>query len=195
MTSRMKLSTKLIGSVGTILGLAILLGTCSALVIRGLNQSMDYAVNVAAARRTIAHEIYGAALKMQSLDRAIMLRAIMQQGAGTEDLKQSLRRHRFGGPQVSQRLSGAHRRCQRPRVLRPGPHGVRRASQCAPGTGRIHGEAAVRPGAEGCRRARDAARRSGHHRSQATGAGATWPVCKRPATKPNRRLPPVSGWS
>ena len=89
MTSRMKLSTKLIGSVGTILGLAILLGTCSALVIRGLNQSMDYAVNSAAARRNHAHEIYGAALKMQSLDRGIMLRAIMQQGAGTEDLKQS----------------------------------------------------------------------------------------------------------
>src|ERR1700756_5252252 len=89
MTSRMKLSTKLIGSVGTILGLAILLGTSSALVIRGLNQSMDYAVNIAAARRTLAHDIYGAALKMQSLDRAIMLRAIVQQGAGTEDLKQS----------------------------------------------------------------------------------------------------------
>ena len=89
MTSRMKLSTKLIGSVGTILGLAILLGTCSALVIRGLNQSMDYAVNTAAARRNHAQEIYGAALKMQSLDRGIMLRAIMQQGAGTEDLKQS----------------------------------------------------------------------------------------------------------
>src|SRR5580704_17658036 len=89
MTSRMKLSTKLIGSVGTILGLAILLGTCSALVIRGLGQSMDYAVNVAAQRRNLANEIYGAALKMQSLDRAIMLRAIMQQGAASEDLKQN----------------------------------------------------------------------------------------------------------
>ena len=89
MTSHMKLSTKLIGSVGTILGLAILLGTSSALVIRGLGQSMDYAVNVAAQRRNLANDIYGAALKMQSLDRGIMLRAIMQQGAGTEDLKQS----------------------------------------------------------------------------------------------------------
>jgi len=89
MTSHMKLSTKLIGSVSTILGLAILLGTCSALVIRGLGQSMDYAVNVAAARRTVAQDLYGTALKMQSVDRAIMLRAIVQQGAGTDDLKQS----------------------------------------------------------------------------------------------------------
>jgi methyl-accepting chemotaxis protein len=89
MTSRMKLSTKLIGSVGTILGLAVLLGACSSLVIRGLSHSMDYAVNVAAQRRLTAQEIYGTALKMQSLDRAIMLRAIMQQGAGTDDLKQT----------------------------------------------------------------------------------------------------------
>ena len=91
MTSRMKLSTKLIGSAGTISGLAILLGACSIFWITGLNKSMQYAVNVAAKRRSIAQELYSSTLKMQSLDRAIMLRSILQQGAGAEDNKREYR--------------------------------------------------------------------------------------------------------
>ncbi len=91
MISRMKLSTKLIGSVGTILGLALVLGTCSTILITSLSTSMTYTLNVAAQRRTIAFEIYSSALKMQSLDRAIMLRSIMQQTAGVENHKQEYR--------------------------------------------------------------------------------------------------------
>jgi len=91
MTSRMKLSTKLIGSAGTISGLAVLLGACSIFWITGLNKSMQYAVNVAAKRRTIAQDLYASTLKMQSLDRAIMLRSILQQGSGAEDNKREYR--------------------------------------------------------------------------------------------------------
>ncbi len=91
MTSRMKLSTKLIGSAGSISALAVLLGACSIFWITGLNKSMQYAVNVAAKRRTIAQELYSSTLKMQSLDRAIMLRSIMQQGAGAESNKREYR--------------------------------------------------------------------------------------------------------
>jgi methyl-accepting chemotaxis protein len=91
MTSRMKLSTKLIGSTGTISALAILLGACSIFWITGLNKSMQYAVNVAAKRRMIAYDVYSATLRMQSLDRAIMLRSIMQQAAGAEDNKREYR--------------------------------------------------------------------------------------------------------
>src|SRR5579863_608401 len=91
MALRMKLSTKLIGSVGIISTLAILLGACSIFWISGLNKSMQYTVNVAAKRRTIAQELYASTLKMQSLDRAIMLRSIMQQGAGAEDNKREYR--------------------------------------------------------------------------------------------------------
>src|SRR4051812_2969334 len=91
MTSRMKLSTKLIGSVGTVSALAILLGACSIFWITGLNKSMQYAVNVAAKRRQIGSDLYASAVKMQSLDRAIMLRSIMQQGAGAEDTKREYR--------------------------------------------------------------------------------------------------------
>jgi methyl-accepting chemotaxis protein len=91
MISRMKLSTKLIGSVATILGLALILGTCATILITSLSRSMTYAVNVAAQRRVIAYDIYSAALKMQSLDRAIMLRSIMQQTAAVEAHKQDYR--------------------------------------------------------------------------------------------------------
>jgi methyl-accepting chemotaxis protein len=91
MTSRTKLSTKLIGSAGTISALAVLLGACSIFWISGLNKSMQYAVNVAAKRRTIAYELYSSTLRMQSLDRAIMLRSIMQQAAGAEDNKRDYR--------------------------------------------------------------------------------------------------------
>ena len=91
MTSRMKLSTKLIGSAGTISALAILLGACSIFWITGLNKSTQYAINVAAKRRRIAYDLYSSTLKMQSLDRAIMLRSIMQQGAGAEDNKREYR--------------------------------------------------------------------------------------------------------
>src|SRR5579863_7952915 len=91
MALRMKLSTKLIGSVGIISTLAILLGACSIFWISGLNKSMQYTVNVAAKRRAIANDLYSSTLKMQSLDRAIMLRSIMQQGAGAEDNKREYR--------------------------------------------------------------------------------------------------------
>ncbi len=91
MTSRMKLSTKLIGSAGTVSALGLLLGACSIFWITGLNKSMQYAVNVASNRRSIAKDLYSATLKMQSLDRAIMLRSIMQQGAGAEDNKREYR--------------------------------------------------------------------------------------------------------
>src|SRR5580692_150637 len=91
MTSRMKLSTKLIGSAGTISALAILLGACSIFWITGLNKSTQYAINVAAKRRGIAYDVYSSTLKMQSLDRAIMLRSIMQQGSGAEDNKREYR--------------------------------------------------------------------------------------------------------
>jgi methyl-accepting chemotaxis protein len=87
MTSRMKLSTKLIGSVGAISGLAILLGVCSIGWITSLNKSMQYTVNVAAKRRLIASDLYSSTLRLQSLDRALMLRSILQQGAGSEDVK------------------------------------------------------------------------------------------------------------
>ncbi len=91
MTSRMKLSTKLIGGAGTLSALAILLGACSIYSITGLNKSMQYTVNVAAKRRMIAYELYSSTNKMQSLERAIMLRSIMQQGAGAEDNKRDYR--------------------------------------------------------------------------------------------------------
>jgi methyl-accepting chemotaxis protein len=87
----MKLSTKLIGSAGSISALAILLGACSIFWITGLNKSMQYAVNVASQRRTIAYELYSSTLRMQSLDRAIMLRSILQQAAGAEDNKREYR--------------------------------------------------------------------------------------------------------
>jgi len=87
MISRMKLSTKLIGSVGTILALAMLLGASSSVIINNLSRSMNYTVNVAAKRRFTAFDVYTAALKMQSLDRAIMLREIMQQTAAVEGHK------------------------------------------------------------------------------------------------------------
>jgi len=91
MIPRMKLSTKLIGSAGTISALAVLLGACSIFWITGLNRSMQYAVNVAAKRRLIAQEFYSSTLKMQSLERAIMLRSIMQQGSGAENDKREFR--------------------------------------------------------------------------------------------------------
>ena len=91
MTSRMKLSTKLIGSAGTISVLAILLGACSIFWITALNKSVQYVANVAAKRRAISYDLYSSTLKMQSLDRAIMLRSIMQQGTGAEDNKREYR--------------------------------------------------------------------------------------------------------
>src|SRR5580693_6558451 len=91
MTSRMKLNTKLIGSVGIISALAIILGACSIVWITGLNKSMQYTVNVAAKRRLIASDLYSSTLRMQSLDRALMLRSIMQQGAGSDDVKREYR--------------------------------------------------------------------------------------------------------
>jgi methyl-accepting chemotaxis protein/methyl-accepting chemotaxis protein-1 (serine sensor receptor) len=87
----MKLSTKLIGSAGTISALAVLLGACSIYWINGLNKSMQYTVNVAAKRQTIAYELYASTTRMQSLDRAIMLRSILQQAAGAEDNKREYR--------------------------------------------------------------------------------------------------------
>ena len=87
----MKLSTKLIGSVATILGLAILLGVTSALLITNLSRSVDHTVNVVAKRRMLASDVYTFAVKMQSLDRAIILKSILQQGAGADDLKREYR--------------------------------------------------------------------------------------------------------
>jgi methyl-accepting chemotaxis protein len=91
MTSRMKLSTKLIGSVAAILALAVILGTCSAFWITSLGRTMNYTVNVVGKRRRVAFDIYSAALRMQSLDRAIMLKSIMQQAAGAEEYKRDYR--------------------------------------------------------------------------------------------------------
>jgi hypothetical protein len=87
MTSRMKLSTKLIGSVGAVSGLAIMLGVCSIIWITGLNRSLQYTVNIAAKRRLIASDLYSSTLRLQSLDRALMLRSILQQGAGADSVK------------------------------------------------------------------------------------------------------------
>ncbi len=87
----MKLSTKLIGGSVVILALALLLGGSSAFLITNLSHSVDYTVNVVAKRRMLASDVYTAALKMQSLDRAIMLKAIVQQGAGAEDIKREYR--------------------------------------------------------------------------------------------------------
>lgn len=77
----MKLTTKLMGSIVAILALAIFLAVCSLVFITSLARSTDYAVNVAGKRRSVASEMYAGTLKMQSLDRAIMLRSIMQQAA------------------------------------------------------------------------------------------------------------------
>lgn len=81
----------MIGSVGIISALAILLGACSIVVITGLNKSLQYTVNVAAKRRLIASDLYSSTLKLQSLDRSLMLRSILQQSSGVEDVKREYR--------------------------------------------------------------------------------------------------------
>jgi methyl-accepting chemotaxis protein/methyl-accepting chemotaxis protein-1 (serine sensor receptor) len=83
MISRLKLSTKLIGGVASILGLGLVLGTCSILMISNMSKSMDYVVNVAAKRRLLGFDVYTGALKMQSLDRDLILRSILQSGKTT----------------------------------------------------------------------------------------------------------------
>ena len=84
----LKLSTKLLGGVGTILACAVLLGTYALIVINHMGRSMDYTVNVAAKRRLYVFQVYAGGLKMQSLDRAIMLRAVTQQVDVMETRKQ-----------------------------------------------------------------------------------------------------------
>ena len=84
----LKLSTKLLGAVGTILACAVLLGTYATIVINRLSHSMDYTVNVGAKRRLHVFQVYAGGLKMQSLDRAIMLRAITQSADVLEARKQ-----------------------------------------------------------------------------------------------------------
>jgi methyl-accepting chemotaxis protein len=91
MTSQMKLSTKLIGAVGTILAVALLLGICAAALITSLSRSIDHTVNVSGQLRLYANQTYSGALKLQSLDRAIILRGIMQQTAAVEQNKQEFR--------------------------------------------------------------------------------------------------------
>jgi methyl-accepting chemotaxis protein/methyl-accepting chemotaxis protein-1 (serine sensor receptor) len=81
MISRLKLSTKLIGGVASILALGLLLGTCSTILMSKMKGSMDYVVNVAAKRRVLGFEVYTATLKMQSLERELILRAILQSGS------------------------------------------------------------------------------------------------------------------
>ncbi|HXJ38548.1 MAG TPA: MCP four helix bundle domain-containing protein, partial [Bryobacteraceae bacterium] len=91
MTSRMKLSTKLIGGVGTVGALAVLLGAASILAITSINKSMQYAVNIAGKRRTIVDDLYSMTLRAQSLDRALMLRSIMQQASGAAETQREYR--------------------------------------------------------------------------------------------------------
>jgi methyl-accepting chemotaxis protein len=85
MISRLKLSTKLFGGVATMVALGLVLGACSAVLISNLSSSMDRVVNVVAKRRLLAFEVYSGALKMQSIDRAIILRSILQSGSVEAD--------------------------------------------------------------------------------------------------------------
>ncbi|HVY95218.1 MAG TPA: methyl-accepting chemotaxis protein [Bryobacteraceae bacterium] len=84
----MKLSTKLTGGAGMLSGIALLLGVCSIFWTASLNKSMQYSVNVAAKRRLIASGLYSSTLLMQSLDRDIVLRSILQQASGAQGDRQ-----------------------------------------------------------------------------------------------------------
>lgn len=102
MLSNLKLSAKLIGSVSAILAGALLLGAGSAVLITDLRHTMEHVVNVEGKRRLIASDIFAFSLKMQSLERAILLRSILQQSAALDRHKQE---YQETAAQVEKRLA------------------------------------------------------------------------------------------
>jgi methyl-accepting chemotaxis protein/methyl-accepting chemotaxis protein-1 (serine sensor receptor) len=91
MFSNLKLSTKLIGSMGMLLALSAVLGISSIYMFRSLDKATEYAVNSAGKRRFVANAVYADTLKLQTLDRAITLAAIVQQTSAMAAGKQRYR--------------------------------------------------------------------------------------------------------
>ncbi|MCL5742970.1 MAG: methyl-accepting chemotaxis protein [Acidobacteria bacterium] len=84
----MKASAKLIAGASAMLGLVLLLGTSATVLSTRSGKEFDHAINVAGKRRQLASEIVTDATEMASLERGIVLRAVLQQASLVERYKQ-----------------------------------------------------------------------------------------------------------
>lgn len=87
----MSLTRKLSVGFGVMLGLVLLLGAAALLVTRDLSQDLDRTANVTARQQYLSGEVHAAAAELTSLDRGIVLAAMLGDKAHVEGYQQQFR--------------------------------------------------------------------------------------------------------
>ena len=87
----MSLTRKLLLSFGTMMGLVLLLGAGALLVTRNLNHDLDRAANVTARQQYLAGEVSAATSELTSLERGVVLAAMLGDTAHAGDYEKKFR--------------------------------------------------------------------------------------------------------
>jgi len=86
----MSLSKKLLGSFGVMLALLLVLSGAALVVTNDLNRDLDHTANVSARKQYLAGQVNSATSAISSLERAVVLAAVVGDNAKADDYQRQL---------------------------------------------------------------------------------------------------------